>query len=83
MSAAAEPIEVNGKVALGIRRLVVSHVENAASFYAYQEATAGFMKEIVATCLEHSQQLSSLKEMPKLLQVTIIYPRCKNFKILS
>jgi len=39
MSVSAEtPVPVNGKMSLGTRRLVVSHVENAASFYAYQEA---------------------------------------------
>ena len=30
-----EGIEINGKIDLGIRRLVVAHVENAITFYAY------------------------------------------------
>ena len=30
-----ENVEVNGKIDLGIRKLVVAHVENAITFYGY------------------------------------------------
>ena len=30
-----EGIEINGKIDLGVRRLIVAHVENAITFYGY------------------------------------------------
>ena len=42
----SEEVEVNGKVDLGTRRLGVSHVENACSFYAYQEQDKGAMEDM-------------------------------------
>jgi hypothetical protein len=62
---AAEPVEVNGKIPLGTRRLVVSHVENAASFFAYQEADAAFMNEIKETCAAQCKDQPVLDEKPK------------------
>ena len=70
MSAATEePVPVNGKVVLGTRRLVVSHVENASSFYAYQEADASYREVIADACQEHSVDLTPLKNPPKMRQV--------------
>ncbi len=63
-----ETVQANGtgNGSLGTRRLVVSHVENAASFYAYIEAEAGFMKEILETCrLECSSQPALLEAAKK------------------
>ena len=41
-----EEVEVNGKIDLGTRRLVVSYVENACSFYAYTEKESKDMEDI-------------------------------------
>jgi hypothetical protein len=74
MSEAAEAaaVPVNGKVSLGTRRLVVSHVENAASFFAYQEAQAGYMKEIAEACRDQcSAGLTPLNHPPTLHQVSL------------
>jgi hypothetical protein len=70
-AAEAAAVPVNGKVSLGTRRLVVSHVENAASFFAYQEAQAGYMKEIAEACRDQcSAGLTPLNHPPTLHQVS-------------
>jgi hypothetical protein len=72
MSVEAAAVPVNGKVSLGTRRLVVSHVENAASFFAYQEAQAGYMKEIAEACRDQcSAGLTPLNHPPTLHQVSL------------
>ena len=70
MSEAGEPVEVNGKVSLGTRRLVVSHVENAANFYAYLEPEAACMKEMAETCRDQCKDLPLLTEQPKVDQAS-------------
>ena len=71
-AAEATAVPVNGKVSLGTRRLVVSHVENAASFFAYQEAQAGYMKEIAEACRDQcSAGLTPLNHPPTLHQVSL------------
>jgi hypothetical protein len=72
VAAAEAAVPVNGKVSLGTRRLVVSHVENAASFFAYQEAQAGYMKEIAEACRDQcSAGLTPLNHPPTLHQVSL------------
>ena len=64
-----EGVEVNGKIDLGTRRLVVSYVENAASFYAYLESDQEFIKTIKQDCKELCEGLPRLTEIPKTEQV--------------
>jgi len=61
-------VEVNGKIDLGTRKLVVSHVENAATFYAYLEAEKQFMSDIKQMCKEKCQQLDRLAMSPSMDQ---------------
>ena len=37
-----EGIEINGKIDLGVRRLIVAHVENAITFYGYMVSFTRF-----------------------------------------
>jgi len=57
---------VNGKIDLGTRQLVVSHVENACSFYAYQEADKGAMEDIKVVVAGECSELPRLAASPKL-----------------
>jgi len=66
-------IEVNGKIDLGTRRLVFSHVENAASFFAYIEADQEVMETIVAEANQECSNLPRLAEAPSLDQVVGMY----------
>ena len=75
-------IEVNGKIDLGTRRLVLSHVENAASFYAYLEAEKDYMDEIVEASRKLCIDLPKLTEPPILEQVgTYILETKSRFEI--
>ena len=44
-----DSMAVNGKMDLGVRKLVVSHVENATSIFAYQSKDSAFMSSIKLT----------------------------------
>jgi len=59
-------VEVNGKIYLGPRRLVVSHVENACTFYAYQETDKGAINDIKVVVAAECSDLPRLSEFPKL-----------------
>lgn len=59
-------VEVNGKIDLGTRRLFVSHVENASTFYAYQEADKGAMDDIKVVMAAECSDLPRLSAFPKL-----------------
>ena len=61
---------VNGKVDLGTRRLVLSHVENAASFYAYLDAEKDYMTDIKSICKSECENMPKLVSSPKIDQVT-------------
>ena len=61
---------VNGKVDMGTRRLVTSHVENAASFYAYLESDQDFMAEIKKSVMAECKSVSKLNTPPKIDQVS-------------
>ena len=62
---------VNGKVDMGTRRLVTSHVENAASFYAYLESDQDFMTEIKKSVMSECKSVSKLNTPPKIDQVSL------------
>ena len=68
-----EGVEVNGKIDLGTRRLVLSYVENAASFFAYLESEQEFMKAIKKDCKDECEGLPRLAEIPKLEQVNELF----------
>ena len=72
MAESGKEVEVNGKVDLGARRLLVSHVENATSFFAYTEAEKDFMKSIKLICKEILEQAPKLAEKPVLEQVCLL-----------
>ena len=68
-----EGVEVNGKIDLGTRRLEVSYVENAASFYAYLESEKEFMKTIKQDCKKLCEGLPRLTEIPETEQVNFYF----------
>jgi len=56
---------VSGKVELGVRRFVVSHVENACSFFAYVENEATMMEDIKTVVARNCEELDKLTERPR------------------
>ena len=57
---------VSGKVDLGVRKLVISHVENACSFYAYIEHEATMMEDVKTVVARKCEVLDKLTIIPKL-----------------
>jgi len=55
----------SGKVELGVRRLVASHVENACSFFAYVENEATMMEDIKTVVARNCEVLDKLTERPR------------------
>jgi len=73
-------VEVNGKIDLGPRRLVVSHVENACTFYAYQETDKGAINDIKVVVAAECSDLARLSEFPKLETLYgVLYPGDKQW----
>jgi len=56
---------ISGKVDLGVRKLVTSHVENACSFYAYVEHEATMMEDIKTVVARQCEVLDKLTARPK------------------
>lgn len=71
-------VEVNGKIDLGTRRLVVSHIENATSFFAYFDSHKEFMEEIKQICKQMLENAPKLTDKPVLEQVRFLrrYREC-------
>lgn len=57
---------VSGKIDLGERKLVVSHVENACSFYAYVEKEATMMEDIKTVVGKECGLLKRLTDRPRI-----------------
>jgi len=68
-----EGIEINGKIDLGVRSLVVAHVENAITFYGYLETDKDFLSEIKKTAETLCGNLERLKEDPKEEEMVGVY----------
>jgi len=66
-------VEVNGKIDLGTRRLVVSHIENATSFFAYFDSHKEFMEEIKQICKKMLENAPKLTDKPVLEQLVGVY----------
>jgi len=60
-----EMVEVNGKVMLGVRRLSVSHVENACSFYAYIEREDTMKFDIKMVVARECEVLDRITDRPQ------------------
>jgi len=68
-----EGIEINGKIDLGIRRLVVAHVENAITFYAYLESDKDLMSDMKVLAANLCGPKDKLKEAPAKEQMVGVY----------
>ena len=92
-----EGIEINGKIDLGVRRLIVAHVENAITFYGYMVSfTRLKLFSIIAIwidnpyfavllsyfILQYKNSIELYYHFQHYLKVTTYLSVCVHFKIL-
>eukprot|EP00088_Acartia_fossae_P060918 TRINITY_DN7304_c0_g1_i5.p1 TRINITY_DN7304_c0_g1~~TRINITY_DN7304_c0_g1_i5.p1 ORF type:complete len:563 (-),score=191.05 TRINITY_DN7304_c0_g1_i5:1433-3121(-) len=68
-----ENVEVNGKIDLGIRKLVVAHVENAITFYGYLETEKDIMSDVKTLADNLCGNKDRLSEDPAVDQMVGVY----------
>jgi len=73
-----EGIEINGKIDLGVRRLIVAHVENAITFYGYVEEDKDYMDEIKQLGASLCNNKPNLTEDPKEEQMVCFFNKSDN-----